>query len=207
MSYQTEQELFWAGEFGNDYCKRNALTPLSLANRLALWGKITHNCPRRPSSILELGANIGINLHALKILLPEAELTGLEINTAAAAILRQWGGAEVIEISLFTFTPNKQWDFVFTSGVLIHLNQDLLADAYGQIAKCSSRYVCMVEYYNPSPVTITYRNNTERLFKRDFAGEFLKLHPEFELRNYGFVYHKDPVFPGDDLTWFLMGKK
>lgn len=206
-AYKTEQEDFWAGEFGDDYLKRNGLTPSSLASRLALWSKIVRNCPRRPSSILELGANIGINLHAFAMLLPGASLTGLEINSSAANVLRQWGGAEVIETSLFDFSHQKKWDFVFTSGVLIHLSPDLLPDAYVTMATCSSRYVCMVEYYNPSPVTVTYRNNTEKLFKRDFAGEFLAANTEFELRDYGFVYHKDPIFPGDDLTWFLLERQ
>lgn len=205
-AYRTEQEAFWAGEFGNDYLKRNELTPTSLAGRLALWAKITRNCTSRPSSILEFGANIGINLHAFKMLLSEARLTGVEINASAADVLRRWGGAEVVEASLFDFSPQKKWDFVFTSGVLIHLNPDLLPAAYEIMAACSCRYVCMVEYYNPSPVTVSYRNNTEKLFKRDFAGEFLAAHPEFNLRDYGFVYHNDPIFPGDDLTWFLLEK-
>jgi len=204
MSYQTEQENFWAGEFGDEYLRRNDLTPSSLASRLALWGKILRNCPRCPSSVLELGANIGINLHAFALLLPDASLTGLEINSSATKALRKWGGAEVIESSLFTFSPQKKWGFVFTSGVLIHLNPDLLPTAYTLMAECSLRYICMVEYYNPAPVTVAYRNNTEKLFKRDFAGEFLALHSEFVLRDYGFVYHKDPIFPGDDLTWFLL---
>ncbi len=30
--------------------------------------------------------------------------------------------------------------------------------------------------------------------------------PDLVLIDYGFVYHRDSYFPGDDLTWFLMEK-
>jgi spore coat polysaccharide biosynthesis protein SpsF len=45
------------------------------------------------------------------------------------------------------------------------------------------------------------------LFKRDFAGEMMDRYPDLKLLDYGFVYHRDPAFPDDDITWFLMEKK
>ena len=36
------------------------------------------------------------------------------------------------------------------------------------------------------------------------AGEIMELHPEMKLIDYGFSYRHDPVFPQDDITWFLM---
>lgn len=56
-------------------------------------------------------------------------------------------------------------------------------------------------------MTIPYRGHEQRLFKRDFAGEMLDAYPDLRLVDYGFVYRRDPVFPADDLTWFLMEKK
>lgn len=64
----------------------------------------------------------------------------------------------------------------------------------------------VAEYYNPTPVTIPYRGHAEKLYKRDFAGEMLDLYPELRLIDYRFHYHKDPLFPQDDITWFLMSK-
>lgn len=32
-------------------------------------------------------------------------------------------------------------------------------------------------------------------------------HPNVELLDYGFVYHRDNHFPGDDANWFLMETK
>ncbi|QVL50178.1 MAG: hypothetical protein KFB96_06875 [Thiocapsa sp.] len=42
------------------------------------------------------------------------------------------------------------------------------------------------------------------MFKRDFAGEMLDRYPDLELIDYGFIYRRDPVFPQDDMTWFLL---
>jgi spore coat polysaccharide biosynthesis protein SpsF len=61
------------------------------------------------------------------------------------------------------------------------------------------------EYYNPTPVSIGYRGHEDRLFKRDFAGELIDLYG-LKLIDYGFIYHRDPVAPQDDATWFLMQK-
>jgi spore coat polysaccharide biosynthesis protein SpsF len=79
--------------------------------------------------------------------------------------------------------------------------------AYDQLACAGRRYVAIIEYYNPSPVEVLYRGHSGRLFKRDFAGEFMDRHPAFQLIDYGFVYHRDLVFPQDDLTWFLMERR
>ena len=98
-------------------------------------------------------------------------------------------------------------DFTFTSGVLIHINPDFLAKAYENLYKASRRYVMVCEYYNPSPMTLPYREHKDRLFKRDFAGEMMDRYTDLKLIDYGFAYRRDPNYPMDDLTWFLMEKK
>ena len=55
-------------------------------------------------------------------------------------------------------------------------------------------------------MTIPYRGNEDRLFKRDFAGELMNRFPTLKLLDYGFVWKRDPVFPQDDITWFLLEK-
>jgi len=32
-------------------------------------------------------------------------------------------------------------------------------------------------------------------------------HPQLQLVDYGFSYRRDPNFPQDDITWFLMEKR
>ena len=57
------------------------------------------------------------------------------------------------------------------------------------------------------PIEVAYRGHRNRLFKRDFAGELLDRQDDLGLLDYGFVYHRDPVFPQHDTTWFLLEKR
>ena len=204
-SDRTPQEQLWAGEFGNDYIIRNRDGALVDSNR-ALFDKILSRT-QGVTSAIEFGANIGNNLRALRELMPKGELHSVEINATAAAEIQAWGGATVEVASLLDFEPSRQWDLSFTKGVLIHLPPQSLPDIYDKLVAASSRYVMVCEYYNPSPVEVTYRGHEHALFKRDFAGEILDAHPELRLVDYGFTYHRDPRHPLDDSTWFLMEKQ
>jgi spore coat polysaccharide biosynthesis protein SpsF len=203
-SFTTPQESFWAGQFGDDYTSRNN-GPQWIASNLALFGRILARATR-VASVLELGANRGLNLIALRHLLPSAALSAVEINATAVEELRKIPGLKVEHASILDYKPTTPSDLVLVKGILIHLNPEALPAAYQLLAAASARYVCIVEYYNPSPVSITYRGHADRLFKRDFAGEMLQACPAMKLIDYGFVYHGDPHFPQDDLTWFLLEK-
>lgn len=202
--YQTPQEAFWAGEFGNAYVQRNSSDEL-LGNKTALFARILKSAGRI-SSVIEFGANVGLNMLALRILVPAARLAAVEINSSAFDKLRTIPGVEAHLGSFLEFEPTLTSELSFTSGVLIHINPDHLQRAYSTLYQSSQRYVLVVEYYNPTPVTVTYRGQHDRLFKRDWAGDLMDLYPDLLLIDYGFVYHRDPAFPGDDLTWFLMEK-
>lgn len=203
--YKTEQEIFWAGQFGDEYIKRNNNETLKASN-IAMFSKILDGIDY-VESVIEFGANIGLNLIAIKSLLPKIELSALEINQKAALELQQV--AEKITIyhqSILDFIPATKWDFVLIKGVLIHLDPNYLQDVYDTLYQTSNRYICIVEYYNPVPVEISYRGHEGKLFKRDYAGEMLNKFKDLRLLRYGFVYHRDPSFPQDDLTWFLLEK-
>lgn len=92
-------------------------------------------------------------------------------------------------------------------GVLIHINPDMLPMVYDKLVASTGRYLMVAEYYNPAPVAVSYRGHSDRLFKRDFAGEIMDRHPQLQLVDYGFSYRRDPNFPQDDITWFLMEKR
>ena len=203
--FKTEQEEFWAGEFGDDYSDRN-IGKSWIASNTALFAKVLKNT-QNVESILEFGANIGLNLMALKILLPNAKMSAVEINTAAVEELKtNIEQIKVYPISIFDYESDEKSDFVFIKGVLIHINPDELETVYKKLYDSSSKYILVAEYYNPTPVTIPYRGHQNRLFKRNFAGEILERYSDLKLVDYGFVYHKDPNFPQDDITWFLMKK-
>lgn len=202
--YTTAQENFWAGEFGTQYNARNASDALLAAN-LAMFSRVLRSAPGT-ASILELGANIGMNLRALRALVPGASIHAVEINPEACKELRKLSHVEITEGSLLGFKLKAPVDLAFVKGVLIHVAPERLPEAYDTLAAASARYVLIAEYYNPTPVTVSYRGHTDRLFKRDFAGEFMDRHTNWKLADYGFWYRRDPNFPQDDITWFLMKK-
>ncbi len=203
--YKTEQEAFWAGAFGTDYIGRNQGDAL-LASNLNFFSKALH-AARGVDSCLEFGANIGMNLKALKLLRPGLDAHGIEINADAA---RQLGEtippAQVYNTSILDFQPKRSWDLALIKGVLIHINPEVLPQVYDKLVASTSRYLLVAEYYSPAPVAIPYRGHSDRLFKRDFAGEIMERHPQMRLLDYGFAYRRDPNFPQDDITWFLMEK-
>lgn len=202
--FKTEQENFWAGQFGSEYIGRNKSNKLLAAN-IALFAKILART-NSVNSVLELGANIGLNLIAIKQLLPDAALSAVEINAQAAGQLKQIGKIDVYCQSILDFKSECTWDFVFTKGVLIHIAPEYLPQVYDLLHQASNRYIFMAEYYNPSPTEINYRGHKDKLFKRDFAGELLDRFGDLRLTDYGFAYHRDPNSPQDDLTWFLFEK-
>ena len=206
MTYHTDQEEFWAGTFGTDYIGRNNSAEL-LASNLEFFSRALRRAGRIGSCV-EFGANIGMNLRALKLLYPALQARGIEINTDAARQLAEFVGAgNVYEGSIFDAPTEPQADLSLIKGVLIHINPERLPETYDKLYAASHRWVLVCEYYNPSPVAIPYRGHTDRLFKRDFAGEMLDRFPGLALVDYGFAYRRDPAFPQDDITWFLMEKK
>jgi spore coat polysaccharide biosynthesis protein SpsF len=204
-AYKTEQEAFWAGEFGTKYIERNQ-GDLLLASNLNFFVAALR-AARGVRSCLEFGANIGMNLKALKLLHPGIDVHGIEINSEAANQLSQVvGSANVYDKSILNFFPSRTWDLTLIKGVLIHINPDELNEVYDKLVESTGRYLLVAEYYNPAPVAIHYRGHSDRLFKRDFAGEIMERHPQLKLLDYGFAYRRDPNFPQDDITWFLMEK-
>ena len=206
MAYKTEQETFWAGEFGNEYIARNTGDQLLAAN-LDFFAKALART-RSLASCIEFGANIGMNLKALQLLYPQQEQHAIEINPQAAAELcKLIPAANVHQSSILDFVPQRTWDLALIKGVLIHINPDCLPQVYDALHRAAGRYLLVCEYYNPSPVAINYRGHSDRLFKRDFCGELLDRHADLQLIDYGFAYHRDPKFPQDDINWFLMEKR
>jgi len=206
MDFETDQEEFWAGEFGDSYTRRNRGDELLAANLAFFARALMQAGPMR--SCIELGANIGMNLEALGLLYPGMERFGVELNSLAAKELKtRIQSDNVVVSSILDFMPQRKWDLVLCKGVLIHINPDKLRSVYEKMFMAAGRYILLAEYYNPTPTVVPYRGYTEKLFKRDFAGELIDTYPQLQLVDYGFVYHRDPHFPQDDINWFLLEKK
>jgi pseudaminic acid biosynthesis-associated methylase len=201
--FNSPQEEFWSGEFGDNYIGRNESEELLSAN-IAFFARIFSAIGEMPKTFLELGANVGMNIKAIRALAPRVEFTAIEINKRACEALKRTG-CKVIESSVINTELNETFEFVFSKGVLIHLSPDQLPATYEKMYKWSSKFILIAEYYNPTPTELLYRGNQGKLFKRDFAGEFLELFPNLTLRDYGFSYHRG-LHPQDDITWFLLEK-
>lgn len=205
QQFKTEQEHFWAGEFGSAYIERNQ-DEMLIASNVMMFAKMLEKA-HHTQSILEFGANIGLNLDALQRLLGEVDLSAIEINPKAASALKEKGTSAVYNTSILDYTVDFQRDLVFTKGVLIHINPEALPKVYEKLYQASSRYILICEYHNPTPVEIPYRGYSGKLFKRDFAGEIMDAYPDLSLVDYGFFYSRDPRHRQEDMNWFLMEKR
>lgn len=87
--------------------------------------------------------------------------------------------------------------------MLIHIDPATLPEVHDSFVRFCFKYLIVAEYYNRTPVAISYRGHRNRLFKRDFANEILDRHTQMELLDYGFVYSPDVKFPQDDVTLFV----
>jgi spore coat polysaccharide biosynthesis protein SpsF len=193
------REYAWAMiEFGNAFDKRRD-------NRLPadpeLFAKILDRT-QNVQSVIEFGAGQGDNLLAIRRLLPDARLTGVEVNADACAKLAKLD-IHAVNANLLDYVPLTAWDLVLTKGLLIDIPPAQLELAFGVLYRSSRRYICIAECYNPAPQTIEDWGNAGRLFQRDFAGEMTDMFPDLELVACGFAYNRGQR-QEDSITWFLL---
>lgn len=199
------QEQLWSGQFGKEYIGRNK-GPVMQAAALTFLARCLAKAPG-VRSVLELGANIGVNLECLASLYPEAQQTAVEINPDACRALRRREGREVHQCSILDFnTAGRMWDLVLVKGVLIHIAPEQLDGVYQVIDRCTRRYLLLAEYFNPVPVAVEYRGQQGAMWKRDFASEIIEKFDGWRVKEYGFWWRHDPK-PADDITWFLMERR
>lgn len=203
-NFKTPQEQFWYTKFGDEYSKRVVGDRIVL-NNISLFSRALRATGKLNSAV-ELGCNIGLNLRALNQINPEMTLTGYEINGFAAEEAANLNIATIRQGTIIEpITDDNKYDLALSKTVLIHINPDELPSVYSNLYSLSKRFIMIVEYYNPTPVVVSYRGNEDKLFKRDFAGEMIDKY-KMKLVDYGFVYHRDHSFPLDDMTWFLLEK-
>ena len=143
MKYITEQEKFWAKEFGDQYTIRNNFTDI-LPKKINLFSEIFQNCSS-VKNIIEFGPNMGLNLMAISTLLPLVRLSAVEINSQAAAQIKKLNFCEKIwNKSMLNFKSRKKYDLSFTSGVLIHINPKYIDSAYKALYEIIRSYKVLI---------------------------------------------------------------
>lgn len=199
----SEQKDYWTGPDGDAYIKRNRG---GLAERVKMWGEIIGKT-RGVKSVLEFGASTGMNIDALAMMMPiETKFHAVEPNETAYRELVDGGICETVTKATINEYRGEGADFVFTRGVLIHVPPSEIEDAYHQIYVAAGKYICLAEYYAPKRERIIYRGHDNLLWKADFAGDMMDRYKNLKLVDYGFAWRRDPVFPQDDVTWFLLEK-
>ena len=199
---KTEQEIFWETDFGNKYTNRNIKS-----DRIFAIGKNLINNKVLINEVLELGANIGLNLDAIKRIYPDAKTYGVEINKSAFNIGKK--KHKFYNKPILSFNTKKKYDLVFSVGVLIHQNPNDLNEFYNKLYSLSKKYIYLCEYFSHTPVMVKYRNNDNKLYKRDFAKELWIKFPKLKLIDYGFHWEEDPRLKdscSDNENWFLFSK-
>ncbi len=204
-TYKTKQEEFWAGEFGQEYMTRNKGDQfIEIAKHQ--FSKCFASIPQ-PKSIIEFGSNIGNNIEALSELYKNTDLAAIELNNNASEILKRKNICKVFNTSILNYQPEIKYEIAFTCGVLIHISPSELQNVYEKLYNASNKYILLIEYYNHKVEEIDYRGHSEKLFRRDFSGEFLNKYPDSKLMDYGFLYHRDTGSPRkEDIHWFLIEK-
>lgn len=183
----------WKGDFGNEYTDRNK----SIKGRKQMWEKVIWSLPTHPRSILEVGANRGLNLDILSKII-KARLIGLEPNELARSKIQFEsiaGHSERIPLE------DNSIEMVFTYGVLIHIPD--IKKSCDEIYRISSKYIVCVEYFNDTLVEIPYRGQSGMLWKQDF-GKFWMDNYDLSLLDYGFFWK--PVTGLDNLTFWIFEK-
>jgi pseudaminic acid biosynthesis-associated methylase len=202
---ETPQLAAWRGELGDAYTDRVGATPERVHAAARWWARIlTSLGGERPESILEVGANVGINLRALASL-TEARLIAVEPNARAR---RRLVADEVVPpdrvldgtASSIPLTSGSV-DLAFTSGVLIHVPPEALPEALAEIRRVARRWVLAIEYFAVHPETVLYQGRDGLLFKRDFGRLWLEHHPDLRIVDSGFFWK--PQWGADDVTWWL----
>jgi pseudaminic acid biosynthesis-associated methylase len=208
MSTRNEQENFWETKYSKDYIQKNSNFNHGL--NIEGWKKILKSVSA-PSNILECGANIGRNIEALNHIYPEAAKTAIEISADASKILRnKYKDLNVIDSSILeSKITNNSFDLSFTMGVLIHIHPNDLKQNLEKVILSSNRYVVIGEYFNRTPVSLTYQGEEDKLFKRDFGKFALEnFSDKIELKDYGFLWgHLYDEGGFDDITWWVFERK
>jgi pseudaminic acid biosynthesis-associated methylase len=179
----TVQAKEWSGEFGREYTDRNPhsaeeVDALYLANfgvtRTALNLEFMGHLDRS-LKILETGANVGAQLHALQKI-GFTNLYGLEIQAYAIRAARALvPNAHLVEGSVFNIPyPDNFFDLVFTSGLLIHIAPADIGCALDEIHRCARRYIWGMEYYHDDYVSAPYRGKANLMWKANFAQVYLE---------------------------------
>ena len=197
---RNKQAETWASEFGNEYTKRNDLTREALddlykknfgISRTELNKEFLSGL-NKEIKILEVGCNTGMQLVNLRKL-GFKNLTGIDVSKSGLSIAKKnlpetnLKEASALDIP---FSDNE-FDLVFTSGVLIHINPNNLDKVIDEVYRTSKKYIWCYEYFSEKLEEIEYRGNKNMLWKNNFLKLFLDKYPNLKIVKEKKLKYKD----------------
>ena len=196
------QKNYWLNN--NLYINRNIRFDNQLGKKV--WYKLLKK--KKIDTLLECGSNIGRNLKQINLAYPKKKLSFIELNKKAFDICLENKNIDQSfnsSIESCKIKDNK-FDLVFTSGVLIHINDINLKKVINNIINWSKKYILILEYFSTEDIQKKYRGKKDLLFLRDYGEKFLKTR-RVKLVNCGFFYSKIYKKAGfDNITFWLFKK-
>ena len=217
-SNQTKNSEAWASDFGNAYQDRNRSNWRSIKNRSRMFGDIFNvmenaskaaapSLPAFPSSIIEVGGGAGDNLRAIDMIYERSrqpvKLMACDINEGARRAMADVASVMPGDILALPYKDDSA-DLVFTSGVLIHIDPSELDQALAEIHREAKRWILSIEYFNPTPDEVKYRDQSGMLWRRDWGEAWLTKFPDLKPLGCGFCWKRMTGL--DNVTWFLFEK-
>lgn len=197
FAFETEPKhtIDWSGDFGREYTVRNRV---AWQNRIPFWETIMMET--NALSVLEVGCNAGWNLRAINAVVPDASLTGIDVNRDALMEILHSPALLRVQ-SAVDLDDENEFALVATVGCLIHVPPSDIDAVMSNIVRASARYVLAVEYAAETETMVPYRGHNDALWKRPFG----KLYEAKGLKivQQGFV-SKDDGF--DDCAFWLLSK-
>jgi pseudaminic acid biosynthesis-associated methylase len=207
MSFNNEQEKFWAQTYANDYIAKNSDFDHQLG--ADAWHQMLSKVQNNIDNYLECGCNVGRNIDQIQLSYPKYKPSIIEISAPAfESVTKRHSFEYAFNGAILDSQFDKSsFDLVFTLGVLIHIHPDQLTEHMKKMFDYSRKYILIGEYFNRTPTMIEYQGSQDKLFKRDFGKFFIQNFP-VKLVDYGFLWgHLYDIAGFDDITWWLFEKQ
>jgi len=130
----------------------------------------------KPKSILEVGCGFGRNIKFLieNGVKPDS-ITGVDISSRMIKFARDYISNNRVKLSVIAienFDERKNFDLVFTHGVLMHIPPNNIEKALDNIIRISKKHLILIEQnYSPpksdKSSSYTFVHNYKRLLKKD----------------------------------------
>lgn len=198
----TSQLEAWTSSFGEAYTDRNALPADEadeiLGRQYGLESKATlfreMLAPRLAAGrALEVGCNVGNQLHILRKAVPQLDVYAVEPQPYALRLAKQ----RIVEAHPVPGTAfdipfrDGYFDLVMTNRVLIHVSPADLDRAMAEIHRCSRRFIWCCEYFAEEEEGVPYHGQQGLLWKMDYARRYLELFPDLRPVEVRYYQHKD----------------